>query len=387
MQTLSGTLPAKNIAAYKRINTTYHDLPAAYELGLTYDTWDALILQTLSLTVRTSDLAIIHKLISRLPHNLQAPADVSTTIRTLCYETTMTIISNALNFLYRGSEKISDPDNFKIGENTPIGLQPTTGHPLARTPHRLLDNHDLNFHAYTLGTKILHRSGIHVQEAIRVLNLTPDQHLLHCTAAYEGLVLFPDDKGNLIQVPAEDSIIHTMKSLMEIPNRKTILLLEFNISTNLAHIAPENWTAYIHKEIEDYATFFFNYIRNMYIRTACCHPIIVMGQAPLYHPKISLKRATRLADYITRTLLNVSAMTRIPFLPTPGLVGFTGKMSVPLTTAPRGPVFAENGELSHYSVQQAVRAIQTAVTAAQLLEDIELPPGFRHHMVTITTLN
>ena len=79
-------------------------------------------------------------------------------------------------------------------------------------------------------------------------------------------------------------------------------------------------------------------------------------------------------------------MTRIPFLPTPGLVGFTGKMSVPLTTAPRGPVFAENGELSHYSVQQAVRAIQTAVTAAQLLEDIELPPGFRHHMVTITTL-
>ena len=387
VQKLTETLPAKNKAAYKRINHIFHDLPAAYELGLTYDTWDSLILQTLSLTIKTSDLAIIHKLISRLPHNLQAPADVSTTIRTLSYETTMTILSNNINFLFRGSEKISDPDNFKVGEDKPLGLQPTTGHPLARTPHRLLDNHDLNFHAYTLGTKIFYRSGIHVQEAVRVLNLTPDLHLLHSTAAYEGLVLFPDDKGNLIQVPAEDSIINTIKSIMEIPNRKTAILLEFNISPNLKYIPPEKWTSYIHREIEDYATFFFCYIRSMYMQTACCHPIIVMGQAPLYHPKISLKRATRLADYITRILLNVSAMTRIPFLPTPGLVGFTGQISVPLTTAPRGPVFAENGELSHYSVQQAVRAIQTAVTAAQLLEDIELPPGFRHHMVTITTLN
>ena len=145
----------------------------------------------------------------------------------------MVLISTKLNFLYRGSELVSNYSEFETGVDTPVGLQPTGAHPLTKAPHRLLDNYVLNFDAMTLGINILLWSRIHIQQAIRVLNFSYSAKLLHATAAYPGLLGFPDESGKWIQVPADQGVLNMVEKIMETPNRRTLIILEFNIATNL----------------------------------------------------------------------------------------------------------------------------------------------------------
>ena len=126
---------------------------------------------------------------------------------------------------------------------------------------------------------------------------------------------------------------------------------------------------------------FFISLRTSCIKTACAHPIIVIGQGPIFSTSLDLEETTKLTEYITRVFLKASSYIDIPFLPTPGLISFSKGSSVPLTTAPRGPVFNSRGALSYYLMQQAVRIIQTCVSTAALKDDCLRPPSFRFHMV------
>ena len=375
------TMPHRYQLLYKRLKTILPDLSIAYDLGLDTETWDTQILQLLTYRSSPHEIIEAHKLISQVLIGLQPPADAPTTISTLNYEVFMVLVSSKLNYLFRGAELVYSYDEFTTNPDTPIGLLPTGPHPLAQAPHRLLITHDMNFHAITLGTNILLRSGIHVQQAIRVLNLSYSKNLLHATASSGGLLCFPDEKGMWIQAPANQGILNNIEVIMETPNRKTLIMIEFNLTTNLQYIPHHKWKNYIHKNIEDYALHFFISLKNSRIKTSCTHPIIVIGQGPIFSSYLTLEETTKLSEYITRVLLKTSAYTSIPFFPTPGLIGFCGNSCVPLTTAPKGPVFADNGALSHYSVQQAIRIVQTCVSTAGLMNDCIMPPGFRFHMV------
>ena len=375
------TLTHGQKSTYERLKSMLPDQSIADDLNFDTDTWDTLILQLLSIRSGTTTIIEVHKLISQVLLGLQPPTDAATTLTTLKYEVFMAIISTKLNFLYRGAELVSNYSEFETNVDTPIGLQPTGAHPLAKAPHRLLDHFTSNFDAITLGTNILLKSGIHIQQAIRVLNFSYSAKLLHATAAYPGLLGFPDESGKWIQVPADQGVLNMVEKIMETPNRRTLLILEFNIATNLQYIPANKWRAYVQEHIEDYALHFFISLRTSRIKTACAHPIIVIGQGPIFSTSLDLEETTKLTEYITRVLLKASSYTDIPFLPTPGLIGFSKGSSVPLTTAPRGPVFNSKGTLSYYSMQQAVRIIQTCVSTAALKEDCLRPPGFRFHMV------
>ena len=374
-------LTHRHKSTYERLKSMLPDLSIADDLNFNTDTWDKLILQLLSIRAGPNTIIEVHKLISQVLLKLPPPTDAATTLTTLNYEVVMTIISAKLNFLYRGSELVPNYADFETRIDAPIGLHPTGAHPLAKAPQRLLDNYDTNFDAMTLGTNILLRSGIHVQQAIRVLNLSHSAKLLHATASYPGLMGFPDESGKWIQVPADQGVLNTVEKIMENPNRKTLIILEFNIGTNLQHIPANKWKMYVKEHMEDYALHFFISLRASRIKTACAHPIIVIGQGPIFSTTLDLEETTKLTEYITRVLLKASSYTDIPFLPTPGLIGFSKGSSVPLTTAPRGPVFNDRGELSYYSVQQAVRIVQTCVSSNILKDDCLKPPGFRFHMV------
>ena len=109
--------------------------------------------------------------------------------------------------------------------------------------------------------------------------------------------------------------------------------------------------------------------------------VIITGQGPLYHSNLPLSELTALSDSLSEKILAASFLTRIPYLPSNGLVGYTGSHSIPLGTCAKGYVFNKFGDFSSYTQHQATRLIETAISVKKLLDDSLVYSGFRHHVV------
>lgn len=107
--------------------------------------------------------------------------------------------------------------------------------------------------------------------------------------------------------------------------------------------------------------------------------VIITGQGPLYHPELTLSELTAFSNSLSEKILAASFLARIPYLPSNGLVGFTGTHSVPLTTCAKGYVFNKSGDFSSYPQHQATRLIETAIAVKKLLDNSDVYNSFRRH--------
>ena len=356
-------------------------LPPGYEDGLVSNNWSDLIQNALDLTATVPDLLITFRIVGRLKNVRAPPSETSITRDRIKFELQTQIISTKLDELFHSAETCNYINSLKEGEDYPTGLQTFYGHPYASDVQKLQAALDItSFDILTLGTSLLLKSGFN--GFIRVLNLSSTKTLLLSTEAFQGIHMFPSNKETKIPIPVEHTLLGSLQDIMLIQHSIT-LLLEFNLQPNLSNIDPSEWKDYIHKYGQQYANFFCLFIRKHLKDSSINKTVIITGQGPLYHPNLTLSELTALSDSLSEKILAASFLARIPYLPSNGLVGYSGSHSIPLGTCAKGYVFNKFGDFSSYTQHQATRLIETAIAVKKLLDDSLVYSGFRHHVVQL----
>ena len=377
---LMDTVSKLQLDNYQRVLTKC-TLPPGYEDGLVSNNWSDLIQNALDLTATVPDLLITFRIVGRLKNVRAPPSETSITRDRIKFELQSQIISTKLDELFHSAETCNNINNFKEGEDYPTGLQTFYGHPYASNVQKLQAALDItSFDILTLGTSLLLKSGFN--GLIRVLNLSSTKTLLLSTEAFQGIHMFPSNKETKIPIPVEHTLLGSLQDIMLIQHGIT-LLLEFNLQPNLSYIDPSEWKDYIHKYGQQYANFFCLFIRKHLKDSSINKTVIITGQGPLYHPNLTLSELTALSDSLSEKILAASFLARIPYLPSNGLVGYSGSHSIPLGTCAKGYVFNKLGDFSSYTQHQATRLIETAIAVKKLLDDSLVYSGFRHHVVQL----
>ena len=377
---LMDTVSRLQLDNYQRVLTKC-TLPPGYEDGLVSNNWSDLIQNALDHTATVPDLLITFRIVGRLKNVRAPPSETSITRDRIKFELQSQIISTKLDELFHSAETCNNINNLKEGEDYPTGLQTFYGHPYASDVQKLQAALDItSFDILTLGTSLLLKSGCSINGFIRVLNLSSTKTLLLSTEAFQGIHMFPSNKETRIPIPVEHTLLGSLQNTLLMQHSIT-LLLEFNLQPNLTNINPSEWKDYIHKYGQQYANFFCLFIRKTLKDSSINKTVIITGQGPLYHPNLPLSELTALSDSLSEKLLAASFLARIPYLPSNGLVGYTGSHSIPLSTCAKGYVFNKSGDFSSYTQHQATRLIETAIAVKKLLEDSLVYSGFRHHVV------
>jgi len=375
---LMDTVSKLQLDNYQRVLTKC-TLPPGYEDGLVSNNWSDLIQNALDLTATVPDLLITFRIVGRLKNVRAPPSETSITRDRIKFELQSQIISTKLDELFHSAETCNNINSLKEGEDYPTGLQTFYGHPYASDVQKLQASLDItSFDILTLGTSLLLKSGFN--GFIRVLNLSSTKTLLLSTEAFQGIHMFPSNKETKIPIPVEHTLLGSLQDIMLIQHSIT-LLLEFNLQPNLSNIDPSEWKDYIHKYGQQYANFFCLFIRKHLKDSSINKTVIITGQGPLYHPNLTLSELTALSDSLSEKILAASFLARIPYLPSNGLVGYSGSHSIPLGTCAKGYVFNKLGDFSSYTQHQATRLIETAIAVKKLLDDSLVYSGFRHHVV------
>lgn len=376
---LMDTIPNADLQKYRKV-LKLCTLPPTHQQGHIPTNWSDLIQRGLNLTTSYADLGTIFRIVGRLYEKRAPTSETSVTRDRLQFEIFMQIICTKIDYLFKGADTCDNTEVFKEGEDAQTGLETSYGHPYTSDLRKLETDLDTtSYDIITVGTSLLVKSGSNINSLYRVLNLSTSSDLLLSTEGYEGLMFYPSHEETKIPIPVENSLLGLTKKIFN-SQSKLPLLIEFNLGPNMKHIPENEWSNYISTHGQTFAEFFCLEIRK-YKASRPDRYIIITGQMTLYSPNLSLQTLTELSDKLSEKLLAACFLTRIPYMPALGLVGFSGNYCIPLTTRPKGPVFSNTGNLSSYSIHQSMRLIHSTVEATQLLKDSSVYNAFRHHMV------
>jgi hypothetical protein len=245
----------------------------------------------------------------------------------------------------------------------------------------------MNYSIITIGTRSLQRSGLSSMTRYRVLNLSPPRKSYLVTASFANLGFFPNFSKQTLVCP-ESIFLNHVNKIIEC-TKNIPILVELDLSHNLENIDHRHWKRYLEQHGENYILNFclrLAQIKNQTrIFSAKPRDIIILGQTVLFNPRLPLQTLIDLTDKINLNLQIAAVITKIPVVIPAGMIGPTGKISIPLLSVPRESIFNTDGSLSDYTMHQAICLVFLIIDGLKLLDDVTLEPHFRSHMVYQTT--
>ena len=376
-------LPIKQTSAYIALKELFPDIPPYNKFWCSSDSYPlnmlALMKPITSTPIMTSALDEINRLTENKP-----PWQATTTfLKSGKFELITLIFLARIRYHFRYAEKIDEVIKYKTGKPRISQLQPTGPATYSDNPNRIKEIDLSHYQAITIGTRLLKKSGLTSMSRHRIANFSPTKKSYLVTASFANFGYFPGYSKQTM-VPPESVFIHHVLKIIE-STKDIPVIIELDISNNLEDIDHKHWKKFLEEHAEQYILNFCLRIVQIKNQTRIFSPkpreFVIVGQTCLYHPKLTLPTLIEITDKINHSLQIATLVTRLPLVVPAGMVGFTGKISVPLLSVPREAVFNMDGSLSEYTKHQGLRLLLLIIDGLQLLNDVTLDPSFRSHMV------
>ena len=378
-------LPMRAIDLYTKLKELHLNFQDYRNYFCTSDAFPLNILTMMKHASQPQILLAAMEEISRLTHARPAWDGVATFMKTGKFELLQLIYLTRIRYMFHAAQEDCPTtiNELKCGIDQFHQLQPTGPTAFSHNQFRLKELTITNYSAITIGTKLLKKSGISTMKRYRLLNLSPNKKSLLTTAGFNNLGFYSAFAQNIPVYP-ENSFCKHVQKIVE-ATKSIPVIVEFNLQENLNSIDSVHWDQYLTQHQEQYCLGFCLQIVQIKTKTRPFsrdpRNLILIGQSTLFHRNLDLVTLIRFTDRINLHLQAAALATRIPLVLPSALVGFSGRISIPLLSTPRQPTFTPQGDLTDYSVQQGLRLIFMVLDGLQMLEDVQIAPNHRAHMV------
>ena len=383
VQDLFTSFHSKVTANYIRLKELYLGFPGNSRYLCAVDSFPLNIISLLKAVSHSAVIVVALEEVTRLTENRPPWEGVSTFLKTGRLELLQLLYLARIRHLFHKAEKVPDINQWKTETSSVQLLQLTEPSIFADNLYRLKEMDLTVYTAITCGSKLLIKSGITTMERYKFLNLSPTKKTFLCTSGFTNIGFYPSLTHSIPVLP-DNAFINQVSKIAE--STKTLpIIVEFNIQENLSTIPADKWKSDLTEHQESYCLGFCLQILHVKTKTrpltAENRTFILVGRSTLYHQDLDLRSLVDLTDNINMNLQIAALTFRLPLILPSALVGFSGDISIPLISCPRQATFTPDGEMSDYSYHQGLRLLFTVVDGLKMIDDVQLMPSFRTHMV------
>ena len=383
VQDLFSSFPSKVTATYIRLKELYMNFPEYSRCLCSSDSFPLNIISLLKAVSHSAVIAAALEEVNRLTENRPPWEGISTFLKTGKLELLQLLYLALIRPLFHKAVKVPDLNKWKTGSSSVQLLQLTSPSIFADNPYRLKEMDLTVYTAITCGSKLLLKSGITTMERYKFLNLSPTKKPFLCTSGFTNIGFYPSLTHSLPVLP-DNAFINQVSKIAE-TTKVLPIIVEFNIQENLSTIPANKWKSYLTEHQESYCLGFCLQILHVKTKTrplaAENRTFVLIGQSTLYHQDLDLRSLVDLTDNINMQLQTAALTFRLPLILPSALVGFSSEISLPLIRCPSQATFKPDGQMSDYSHHQGLRLLFTIVDGLKMIEDMQLMPSFRTHMV------